>query len=115
MLAHFTGNMRKHIARAWQIDPKHRAWQHLCYRSFRHDLRFFCHATTISRIVFFSIAAPRTTTRQRSFYSLSRVVFPLLFVDLDEIIRCRFSQWILYLKMLSRLVVRFEGQVFSFH
>jgi hypothetical protein len=26
MLAHFTGNMRKHIARAWEIDPKHRSW-----------------------------------------------------------------------------------------
>jgi hypothetical protein len=33
---------------ARQIHSKHRARQHLCYRAFRHDLRFFRHARAYS-------------------------------------------------------------------
>src|SRR5713226_9294210 len=43
MLAHFAGDMRKHIALARKIDAKHRARQHLSHRTFGHDLFFFGH------------------------------------------------------------------------
>src|SRR2546425_1213020 len=53
-------------------------------------------------------------SRPTSFHTLSRFVFSLLFVDLGQIVRYHLSQWILCIKMLMRLAVRFEGQVLSF-
>jgi hypothetical protein len=49
MLAHFTGNMRKHIALARKIDTKHRARQHLSYRTFGYDLSFLRHRVEYTR------------------------------------------------------------------
>ena len=47
MLAHFTGDMGKHIALARKIDTKHRARQHLHHRAFGHDLVFLWHSLNI--------------------------------------------------------------------
>src|SRR6266567_605510 len=47
MLAHFAGDMRKHIALPWKIDTKHRARQHLRHRAFGHDLVFLWHSLNI--------------------------------------------------------------------
>src|SRR6266487_6717040 len=47
MLAHFAGDMRKHIALPRKIDTKHRARQHLRHRAFGHDLVFLWHALNI--------------------------------------------------------------------
>src|SRR6266550_1701873 len=47
MLAHFAGDMRKHIALPRKIDTKHRARQHLRHRAFGHDLVFLWHSLNI--------------------------------------------------------------------
>ena len=44
MLAHFAGDVSQDVALTGQIDAKHRAWQHLRYRSLGDDLRFLCHS-----------------------------------------------------------------------
>src|SRR2546430_6187499 len=43
MLAHFAGNVCKHIALAAEIDPEHRPRQNLGHGPFRHDLFFLRH------------------------------------------------------------------------
>jgi hypothetical protein len=68
MLAHFARNMRENIPRAWKIDAKHRARQHLRYRSFGHDLSLLRHALRYRGSCFSQLA--RATRRNATAFIL---------------------------------------------
>jgi hypothetical protein len=44
MFSHLAGDVREDVALPGEIDAEHGARQHLGYRAFGHDLRFFRHA-----------------------------------------------------------------------